>query len=319
MSYVTQKVFLSSMNDYGDRLPPEAVGQTLVAIPNLVRESIDMVFRGQSTAKGKRPGWLTAASDVALVSVSGGEESVLTFEAPTLGDAAPELFRQGEFPWTNRPDPGDTGFDLLGDVLRDVAQGNAESERFDARLLSELWGTRKVFKRAYSDLTILSNRYGAREPALLNSATLATAKELHDKTPRPQAALVVGKLDMIRDSTQTFALIMDDGQEVRCMMAGDDPEQVAALTSLFNHRVAVSGRAVFRPSGRLLRIEAESVREAAPGDQFFAKVPRPNAVRHDLRSVINEQGRKRGAAAIIGKWPGDETDEQLSKWLGELS
>ena len=265
MSYVTQRVLLSSTKHYGDRLPPEAVGQTLVTIPSLIRRSIDMVFRGQSTAKGKRPGWLTATSDVALLGVTGGEESVLTFEAPTLGDAAPKLFRQGEFPWTNRPDPSDTGFDLLGDVLRDVAQGNVESERFNARLLSELWRTRKVFKRAYSELTILSNRYGAHEQALLNSATLATARELHDTTPRPQAALVVGKLDMIRDSTQTFALIMDDGQEVRCMMAGDDLEEVATLTSLFNHRVAVSGRAVFRPSGRLLRIEAESVREGGAG------------------------------------------------------
>ena len=92
-----------------------------------------MVFRGQSTAKGKRPGWLTAACDVSLVGVVGGEESILTFEAPTLGEAAPELFRQSEFPWTNRPNPEDTGFDLLCDVLRDVTQGNAESERFDAR------------------------------------------------------------------------------------------------------------------------------------------------------------------------------------------
>jgi hypothetical protein len=316
MSYVTQKIVLSSMSHYGDRLPPQAVGQTLVAMPNLVRQSVDMVFRGQSTAKGKRPSWLTAASDVALISVSGGEVSVLTFEAPTLGDAAPELFRQGEFPWTDRPDPNDTGFDLLGDVLRDVAQGNAESERFDARLLSELWGTRKVFKRAYSDLTLLSRRHDADEPAFLNSATLATAKRLHDTTPRPQAAMIVGKLDMIRDSTQTFALIMDDGQEVRCMMA---EEEVATLTPLFKRRVAVSGRAVFRASGRLLRLEADSVREAAPSDQIFAKIPKPNASRFDVRRVLKEQSQKHGVAAIIGKWPGDESDEQIAEWLEEMS
>ena len=143
-------------------------------------------------------------------------------------------------------------------MLRDIEQGNAESERFDTRLLSELWGTRKVFKRAYSELAIFSNRYGTDEHAVLNSATLATAKQLHDKTPRPQAAMIVGKLDMIRDSTQTFALIMDDGQEVRCMMA---EKEVATLTSLFKRRVAVLGRAVFRASGRLLRLEAESVRK----------------------------------------------------------
>ena len=153
-------------------------------------------------------------------------------------------------------------------------------------------------------------------PAVLNSATLATAKHLHDTTPRPQSAIIVGKLDMIRDSTQTFALIMDDGQEVRCVMVEGDVE---CLMPRFRHQVAVTGRAVFRASGRLLRIEAESVRDAVASDRFFAKVPKPNAQRFDLRRVLREQGHKHGVAAIIGKWPGDETDEQISDWLREIS
>jgi hypothetical protein len=316
MNYVTQQIVLSSPQPFGRRLPPQEVGQTLVAIPDLIRQSVNMAFRGQSTGKGQRPGWLRAASDVSLVEVSGGEESILVFEAPTLGEAAPELFRQGEFPWTDRPNALDTGFDLLGDVLRDVAQGNAESERFDVRLLSELWGTRRIFKRAYAELKVVSRRHGDDDPTLLNSTVLAKAKQLHDRTPRPQAALLVGKLDMIRDSTQTFALIMDDGQEVRCMMSD---EEVEGLTPLFKHRVAVSGRAVFRASGRLLRVEAESVRDAAPSDQFFAKIPKPNAPRFDLRRVLRDQAHKRGVAAIIGKWPGDEGDEQIDQWLEETS
>jgi len=316
MSHVTQQVILSSPHPYGRRLPPQAVGQTLVAIPDLVRRSVDMAFRGQSTAKGKRPGWLIAASDVSLIGVVGGEESRLTFEAPTLGEAAPELFCQSEFPWTNRPDPEDTGFDLLCDVLRDVAQGDTESERFDARLLCEILRTRTIFKRAYSELSVFSQRHGADGPTLLNSATLASAKQLHDRTPRPQAAMIVGKLDMIRDSTQTFGLIMDDGQEVRCIMA---EEEVETLMPLFKHRVAVSGRAVFRASGRLLRVDAESVRDAAASDQIFAKIPKPNAPRFEPRRVFREQGHKRGVAAIIGKWPGDETDEQIEEWLEEIS
>ncbi len=128
--------------------------------------------------------------------------------------------------------------------------------------------------------------------------------------------MIVGKLDMIRDSTQRFGLIMDDGQKVRCIMA---EEEVETLMALFKHVVAVSGRAVFRASGRLLRVEAESVRDAAPSDQIFAKMPKPNAPRFDLRRFLREQGHKRGVAAIIGKWPGDETDEQIDEWLEEIS
>ena len=173
-----------------------------------------------------------------------------------------------------------------------------------------------MLHQAFSELAFPGLRHGRDEPAFLNASTLVNAKQLHDKTPRPQAAILVGKLDMVRHSTQTFALIMDDGQEVRCVMVEDD---VDCVTPLIKHQVTVSGRVVFRASGRVLRVEAESVRGAVESDRFFAKIPRPNAQRFDLRRVLREQGHKRGLAAIIGKWPGDETDEEIDKWLKEIS
>jgi hypothetical protein len=136
-----------------------------------------------------------AASDVALIDVVGGEKTILSFDAPTLGDVAPSLFDQAEFASTNRPNPDDTGFDVLADVLRDVQQANTESDRFDTRLLSELEVARRIFDGSFSELVLTTRR----EPAFINPATLVRAKQLHDKTPQPQAAIVVGKLDMIRD------------------------------------------------------------------------------------------------------------------------
>lgn len=102
---------------------------------------------------------------------------------------------------------------------------------------------RKIFKGSDSELAIISDRRAADGPALLNLATLRTARQLLDATPRPQSAIIVGKLENIRRSTQTFALTMDDGQGVRCVMLEAD---VACLTPLFQQSVAVSGRAVFR-------------------------------------------------------------------------
>ena len=122
MSKIIQNVVLSGNFSGGDRLPLPAVGQTLVAIRTLVKQSVQMVFRGQSTLREKRPRWLLAASDVVLIDVVGGEETVLSFDAPTLGDVAPSVFDQGEFASTNRPSPEDTGFDVLADGVRDIQQ-----------------------------------------------------------------------------------------------------------------------------------------------------------------------------------------------------
>ncbi|MGO9923158.1 MAG: hypothetical protein ACLQIB_51735, partial [Isosphaeraceae bacterium] len=197
MSKIIHHVVLSGNSSGSDHLPPRAVGQTLVALRTLVKQSVQMVFRGQSTLRGKRPRWLSAASDVALIDVVQGEETILSFVAPKLGDVAPSLFDQGEFAWTNRPTREDTGFDVLGDQLRDVQQAKTESDRFDTRLQAELWIARRIFDDSFSELGLT----GRREPAFINPAMLITAKQLHDKTPQPEAAIIVGKLDMIRDST----------------------------------------------------------------------------------------------------------------------
>ena len=81
-------------------------------------------------AQGKRPDWLAAASDIRFLDHEGSEETVVHFEAPRLGDAAEVLYRQQEI-WPSRPNPSDTGFDLLGDVVSDIAAANGDSDHFD--------------------------------------------------------------------------------------------------------------------------------------------------------------------------------------------
>ena len=66
-------------------------------------------------------------------------------------------------------------------------------------------------------------------------------------------------LDMIRASTAAFAVKADDGNELRGVLTSGNMD---SLAELFKQRVLILGRAVFKPSGKLLRIEAEQI---APG------------------------------------------------------
>jgi hypothetical protein len=127
--------------------------------------------------------------------------------------------------------------------------------------------------------------------------------------------MIVGTLDMIRASTQTFGVRMKGGQEVRCVLADGD---VSGLFQLLRKQAFVSGRAVFRASGSLLCVEAEQVREATDKDAFFAKRPTPDRRKFDVRRVLHEQRHKKGVAAILGQWPGDESDEEIDEWLKQL-
>jgi len=315
MNTPVQSITLRSDQHYGRHAPAEPLGRVLQEIGPAVRCSISMAFGLRSHAGGRRPAWLTAASDVRLVDYQWRDDTLLFFELPTLGEAAPQLYQQQEF-WPSRPEPTDTGFDLWADVIAEVAAENADSTRFDRPLLKRLRRFRKCLEGPFRELLITSRRYPKESPCVLNAPVIENAHRLSSATPPPQQARVSGTLDMIRASTRTFALILDAGKEAKGVLLSGDMDR---LRQLFRQRVVVLGKAVYRASGRLLRIDAYEMREASQEDAFFSTVPRPVTPALDVRRVLREQSHKKGVASIFGKWPGDETDEQIDQALRELS
>lgn len=81
---------------------------------------------------------------------------------------------------------------------------------------------------------------------VLDPPVIELARSLSAATPRPKESRVDGVLDMIRQSTRSFAIKLDDGEEVRGVLLDGD---VTQARSLFGKRVSVQGSAVFRPSG----------------------------------------------------------------------
>ena len=315
MNTVTQTVTLKSDRHYGSRPPAEPLGEVLRIIPAAVCSAIRMAFEGRSAARGAQPGWLQAASDIRFVDHSGTDETTLVFEAPQLGDAAKKIYEQHEL-WATRPEPTDSGFDLLADVVSDVAARNSDSERFDARLLRRVANFGHAMNGTFQEIVITGHRYTRSHPASVTPGVISTAREFSSSTPASQAARVMGRLDMIRGSTQSFGLKLRNGDEVRGVFTEGD---IGQLAQLFQRDVLVLGKAVYRPSGRLLRIDASEILNATDEDQFFSKLPVPRMVKRDVREPFGFQQGKGGIGAIFGKWPGDESDDQIAAALEELS
>ena len=315
MSHITQTITLTSDQHFGRRLPPQALGHALTAIPTVVRQSISMAFRGRSSVRGPRPRWLKAASDLRFLDHEGDDESILIFEVPTLGEAAADLYQQQEF-WSTRPDPSVTGFDLLGDVLRDVAAHNEDSDRFDKRLLSHLVGFKSVLNGTFRELRLDPTGHDSKPTAFINPEIIQTAQEFEATTPLPQRVRVVGTLDMVRASTQSFALRLDDGQEVRGVLLSGT---VLETASHLGKRVLVLGSAIYRASGRLLRIDADEITASEGESPLFSRIPPAKKRRFDLREVVRQQSHKKGVGAILGQWLGDETDEEIERALRDIS
>ena len=75
---------------------------------------------------------------------------------------------------------------------------------------------------------------------------------------------------MIRYSTRAFALKLVDGKEIQGVL--DGPEMVEDLSKLLNKEIVVVGKAIYRPSGSLLRIDAQYVEESSGEAAMFSRV-----------------------------------------------
>ncbi len=278
--------------------------------------SVRMAIEGSSVATGRPPRWLACASDIRFVEYGhDGDDTLIQLELPSLGEAAPELYDQAEM-WPTKPSASSTAVDVFAEVLGEVDRGNPDSARFDRPLLRRLSSMSRVFSRHLSGVMLPNGSNGRARAILLTEGTTAKAARLAESTPQPQEVRVLGQLDMVRRSTRSFGLQLDDGTEVNGVLENaDDTEQ---LRDYFGKRALVLGRAVYRPSGKLLRIDAHAIEHGEGQPGIFSRVP-------PARSLAVPPGRKSIAgkgwdsfSEYFGAWPGAESDEEWREMLLSL-
>ena len=152
----------------------------------------------------------------------------------------------------------------------------------------------------------------------MNQEVVDFAKEMRVTSPKPQRIRITGRLDMVRVSTNSFALKLDDGQEVRGVLTRGDIREVATLL-VSNRRALVIGWVVYRPSGRVLRIDADFVEDGSDEPGVWSHLPEPQGRVLDTIQLRRPQGPRNGIAAVIGRWPGDEDDRTISEALERIS
>ena len=92
----------------------------------------------------------------------------------------------------------------------------------------------------------------------------------------------------------------------------DRDEPIESHRELFNRDVVVEGMAVFRPSGSLLRIDAEAIAAASVEDDFFRQVPRGSVLRDYQKLARLKPGERSPYLSLIGSLraePGESEEE----------
>jgi len=301
----------------GERLKHGRIPSVILAdlIPVLHRGAegaVRLRLEGRSSAEGPSPAWLIKAATFDLVEVSKGA-SALRLQAPSLREALPERFDQRTlFPDI---DPDQTALSFLSEAIEDAVRGREESDAYDDALLKNLERLRRIFRRGLSSLSLQNSRPD-QPPVELRESGIWRIAGLQQRIPQPRRVRLAGWIDEIGYSTRAFKLLLESNRTVRGVLAHGSPDQ---LRGLFGKKAVVSGMARFRPSGSVHLIEADYLAEASDRDlAFWNELPEPIDRMPDKRALRQPQGPRTGINAIFGKWPGDETMEELLEGLRSL-
>jgi hypothetical protein len=288
-------VRLTGEHARGARIAGCVLAELSAVLVDATRGALRQRVEGRSSARGSIPGWLQRAASFDIVGIEAGS-TLLVIEAPSLLEAAPALFGQQEL--FEPIDSGESAFGVMEQTLRTAVEGRSDSDLFDQPLLSTFRRFERILNFGFSSIDLMNGQPEAR--VIVDGASVAAVDRLIRSTPAPQRARVTGTLDTIRHSDRIFTLIVDDAKAVKGIAEGVAAEQLARL---FGQRVVVSGTAVFRPSGGVLRVEAETIDAAGTDAGVWARVPTPLFRIMDSASLRVPQGPRSGSNAIIGKWP----------------
>lgn len=226
---------------------------------------------GRSTAPGSLPGWL---EDLSFFEVVGIEQDQVVLTAPSLEEASASRLPQREL--FADLDTRRSCLDFLEDSLEHAVAGVADSDRYDRPLMATL----ETFGRLF--------HYGIECVEMINGRTIhvdrrgiEAIQRLRGRTPEDALVTVTGKLETIRHSDRAFTLVLPSGDKLRGIATSPDI-RAAQLASLFGEQATVTGIAKFRPSGKMLRIEAEAI------SRITTRPAETETVRDEIRRLIQE-------------------------------
>ncbi len=280
-----------------------------------VEQALRLRVEGRSVVRGKPPAWLVRATEIHVLPFQSGSTRIF-LEAPSLIEAAPEQFQQLDL--FTEIDPHQSCLDVYCDSLSDAFHGNLDSERFDGRLLETFLALEKVLNHAVEKLEWKHGGTMSFDTMSFDSAAWARLHGLERALPGDRTVQVVGKLDHLKHSQRAFTLVTGDGNSIKGVLTED--VDLDRLRNLWGKQARVVGMAKFRPSGDVLRLEAELVEPATAKDEtLWSKKPGPLLDGTASIEIHKPQGPRSGLAAIFGQWPGDESDEDIEAALEEIS
>ena len=214
-----------------------------------------LLATGSGTARGAKPRWLAAATDVTVTGLKPGSTTV-EMEAPGLGGVPFEAFA-GPDAQAARELRDDTALDLVARAINEAQEENPVGDYFDGSVLEAILRFGKTARSAGLRYE-MSPRGTARGRFTLDLNTWTGIKLHLDEIQEPKPFVVSGRLDKIEHGNGSFRLLVGPNAKLPGRLDSDSlsPEE---LRPLWGKLTTVEGLVHFKASGRPRLIEARRI------------------------------------------------------------
>lgn len=295
----------------------------LVGISQILVEcsqrALRLLVEGISVKRGKTSASLKKCLDFTIIGISKGS-TVLQVEAPTFAESAPEIVQQlnlWSVPLKPALKPKDTAISILSKSIHDATGGNVESEYYDRGVLESFISFRSLLKEHVENIQI-ECQSRPTEKFIINEHELDRISRIEAETPEPKATVVAGIFNSIKHTPRQFELVLQDGHKVRGL-AESGYIDTESMRDLWGNKVTVKGLAHFRPNGLVRSIEADVIKPFENGEELFEHVSRSRMTKSVIHRLRTGQENRNPLKEIWGKWPGDESIEEILDTLNRNS
>jgi hypothetical protein len=283
----------------GAEISLHALADIATTLTELARRVVRLRLEGDSTLD--RSSLLEDFSDIKLVGLEQGS-TVLNLTASPLSNNS-----QLELPESIPADA--TALTLLEYALSDALEENKNSDYLDHRILASLGGLESIFRHGFDAFTFDNN-----PQYRVTKAEIRTIKKMRAE-PSPQKTVIVGALDSISVSRNSLEILVD-GKKIRGTLTAQKGEEYG---SLLGKNVVIDASAYFKLSGNIRWLSVSHLAEASESDRVFAQLPQSSPrLLSELKPRESPSLGTNGMENVFGKWPGDETEEELLAMLKEM-
>jgi len=191
-----------------------------------------------------------------------------------------------------------------------LSENSEDKNNLDKPLLKSLLQFKKSFTNV-NETFLFSNRQSIPQITLHHS-DFKRIEQLDESIPDPQKVIITGRVDELKYTKSQLVLITDDGN---VHVQVKDSQLMNQMTAFFGKDCTIQGMANYRLGGMLSFIEMQGFGQPDERDKYFSKKPKAmNAIQQVLFQA--KQGKKRNPFIdIVGKWPGNETEEEFEEML----